>query len=57
MGAEIKLKCCLDIARGLEYLQSCVVPIIHRDLRSFNIFVCSQVYFIVKTYSRSRSCR
>lgn len=41
MGAEIKIKCCLDIARGLDYLQSASVPIVHRDLRSFNIFVMS----------------
>jgi serine/threonine protein kinase len=37
----LKRKMCIDIARGLDYLHSREPPIIHRDLRSFNIFVMS----------------
>jgi serine/threonine protein kinase len=37
----LKQKMCVDIALGLAYLHSRDPPIIHRDLRSFNIFVMS----------------
>lgn len=34
-----RLNIALDIASGLEYLQSITPPIVHRDFRSPNIFV------------------
>lgn len=36
---RIRAKLALDIARGMRYLQSQNPPIVHRDLRSPNIFV------------------
>ena len=36
---SLKLKIILDIAKGMQYLQNISPPIIHRDLRSPNIFV------------------
>ena len=41
---EYRLKIALDIAKGMLYLQSITPPIIHRDLRSPNIFV--NFYFL-----------
>eukprot|EP01133_Synstelium_polycarpum_P015754 gene15754-18720_t len=38
---NLKLRLILDVARGLEYMQALVPPIVHRDLRSPNIFICS----------------
>jgi serine/threonine protein kinase len=38
---KFRVKTSLDIARGLEYLHSLVPPVIHRDLRSPNIFLVS----------------
>lgn len=35
----LRLRIALDIAKGLNYLQSITPPIVHRDLRSPNIFV------------------
>lgn len=37
---ELKFLICADIAKGMKYLHSLTPPIIHRDLRSFNVFVC-----------------
>ena len=36
---KFRLKIALDIAKGMQYLQNINPPIIHRDLRSPNIFV------------------
>ena len=36
---KFRLQIALDIAKGMQYLQSLSPPIIHRDLRSPNIFV------------------
>lgn len=37
----MKYKIALDIARGLSFLHTkCFPPIIHRDLRTPNVFVC-----------------
>lgn len=36
---NLRLKITLDIARGMKYLHSFVPPIMHRDLRSPNIFL------------------
>ena len=38
---ELRLRIALDIAKGMKYLHSLSPPIIHRDLRSPNIFVSS----------------
>jgi len=38
---KLRIKIALDIARGMSYLQSLVPPIVHRDLRSPNIFMVS----------------
>jgi serine/threonine protein kinase len=40
---RLRLLIALDIARGMRRLSSCVPPIIHRDLRSPNIFVCPTI--------------
>jgi len=37
----MKYKISLDIARGVDYLHSCFPAIVHRDLRSPNIFMVS----------------
>lgn len=34
-----KLSICMDIADGMEYLHTRTTPIIHRDLKSHNIFI------------------
>jgi len=39
---KLRIRICLDIAKGMRYLQSVTPPIIHRDLRSPNIFMMSQ---------------
>ncbi|GAM17642.1 hypothetical protein SAMD00019534_008170 [Acytostelium subglobosum LB1] len=41
MSWNLKTRVMLDIARGLEYMQALNPPIVHRDLRSPNIFICS----------------
>ena len=38
---DLRLRIALDIARGMSYLQSFSPPIVHRDLRSPNIFLVS----------------
>ena len=38
---RFRVRIAIDIARGLEYLHSLVPPVIHRDLRSPNIFLLS----------------
>lgn len=35
----LKAQVCLDVAKGMKYLHKITPPIIHRDLRSSNIFV------------------
>jgi serine/threonine protein kinase len=42
---EYRMRIALDIAKGMHYLQSITPPIIHRDLRSPNIFVCLFLLF------------
>src|SRR3990167_595279 len=36
---RLRLQIALDIAKGMQYLQNISPPVIHRDLRSPNIFV------------------
>jgi len=36
---SLRLRMALDIAKGMQYLQSREPPVVHRDLRSPNIFV------------------
>jgi serine/threonine protein kinase len=36
----LRIRMALDIAKGMQYLQSREPPVVHRDLRSPNIFVC-----------------
>lgn len=43
---KLKMKLAYDIARGMQYLQHIWPPVIHRDLRSPNIFV-SYIVFII----------
>lgn len=38
---KLRVKFALDIALGIQHLQERIPPIVHRDLRSPNIFVCS----------------
>jgi hypothetical protein len=38
---QLRKKFCRDIAQGLTYLHSTKPPLIHRDLRSYNIFLSS----------------
>ena len=45
-----RLKIAISIARGLHYLQSFNPPIIHRDLRSPNIFVLFFFFIIIYFY-------
>jgi hypothetical protein len=37
---KLRLLVALDIASGMAYLHNLTPPIIHRDLRSPNVFVC-----------------
>jgi serine/threonine protein kinase len=39
LSLETKLTLCMDIADGMDYLHSRTPPIIHRDLKSLNIFI------------------
>lgn len=39
----LRIKFALDIAKGIQYLQNLSPPLVHRDIRSPNIFVCSLV--------------
>jgi serine/threonine protein kinase len=41
LSRELKKKMTLDLAAGLAYLHARDPPTIHRDLRSFNVFVMS----------------
>jgi len=38
---KLRIRICLDIAKGMCYLQNVTPPIIHRDLRSPNVFMMS----------------
>ncbi len=37
----LRLKIALDVARGMHYLHSLTPPLLHRDLRSPNVFLMS----------------
>jgi serine/threonine protein kinase len=37
---DLRLAFAWDIAKGMNYLQTRSPPVIHRDLRSPNVFVC-----------------
>lgn len=39
ISMEYKKKIAMDIIKGLKVLHSCTPPIVHRDLRSPNIYV------------------
>jgi serine/threonine protein kinase len=39
LSNELKLSLCLDVADGMQYLHRRKKPIIHRDLKSYNIFI------------------
>lgn len=39
LSNEHKLSLCLDVADGMQYLHRRKKPIIHRDLKSYNIFI------------------
>ena len=39
---KLRIRICLDIAKGMRYLQDVTPPIIHRDLRSPNVFMMSK---------------
>lgn len=41
---KLRMRIAYDIAKGMQYLQTISPPIIHRDLRSPNIFV-KTIYF------------
>ncbi len=36
---RLRLRICLDIAKGVQYLHSLIPPVVHRDLRSPNVFL------------------
>lgn len=38
---KLRYRVCRDVARGISYLHNIFPPIIHRDLRSPNVFVSS----------------
>lgn len=44
-----RLEMALDIARGVEYLHSSKPPIVHRDLKSPNLLVNSNLKLKVRT--------
>jgi len=39
ISLQTQLTLCMDIADGMQYLHSRIPPIIHRDLKSLNIFI------------------
>ena len=45
-----------DAARGMAYLHSCEPPIIHRDLKSHNLLVASDLSLRVADFGLSREC-
>lgn len=40
----LRCKICKDVARGMQVLHDFKPPIIHRDLRSFNVFMMTMDY-------------
>jgi serine/threonine protein kinase len=40
---EWRVKLCLDVANGMEYLHQYEPSIVHRDLRTSNILVCRSI--------------
>ncbi len=38
---KLRVKIALDIATGMAYLHHLLPPVLHRDLRTPNIFVCA----------------
>ena len=51
MSYFFQLRIALDIAMGMEYLQSVQPPIIHRDLRSPNVLVRSHFLAFPKVFT------
>lgn len=49
-----RLRMALDVARGMEALESCDPPILHRDLKPSNVFVDGQGHAQVADFGLAR---
>jgi serine/threonine protein kinase len=36
---KLKIRLCIDAAKGMEYLHNCKPPLIHRDIKSSNLLI------------------